>query len=111
MTPVVEFGPALGFQPTMLPVIEEKMKAAGHDATAHGVIAKSVVALPTTPVGKPPGTVTRFSPGFGTRGLPETSPRKSRDELVPLLAIQNGLVPLNAIPHGLMSTGSWMKAY
>jgi len=106
MTPVVEFGPALGFQPTMLPVMEAQMKAAGHDATAHGVIAKSVVALPITPVGSPPGTVTSDSPGFFTSGLPATSPRKSSEVLVPLLETQNGLVPLKAIPHGFTSSGS-----
>ncbi len=82
------------------------MKAAGHDATAHGVIAKSVVALPTTPVGSPPGTVTRFSPGFFTSGLPRTSPRKRLELLVPLLETQNGLVPLKAIPQGLIRVGS-----
>src|SRR4030095_14143457 len=106
MTPVVEFGPALGFQPTMLPVIEENMKAAGHDATAHGVMAKSVVELPTTPVGRPPGTVTSDNPGFFTSGLPATSPRKRLEELVPLLETQKGVAPLNAIPHGFISVGS-----
>jgi hypothetical protein len=90
----------------MLPVIEENMKAAGHDATAHGVTAKSVVALPTIPVGSPPGTVTSDRPGFFTSGLPTTSPRKRLDELVPLFVTQNGLVPLNAIPQGLISVGS-----
>src|SRR6267142_1134858 len=106
MTPVVEFGPPLGFQPTMLPVFEENMKAAGHVATLHGVMAKSVVALPTTPVGRPPGTVTSDRPGFFTSGLPATSPRKRLAELVPLLATQNGLEPLNAIPQGLTRVGS-----
>src|SRR6266545_4585068 len=99
MTPVVELGPALGFQPTMFPVIEEKMKAAGHVATAHGVTAKSVVALPTTPVGSPPGIVTKDSPGFLTSGVPKTSPRYSDELLVPLFATQKGLVPLKAIPQ------------
>jgi hypothetical protein len=106
MTPVVEFGPALGFQPMMLPVIEAKMKAAGQDATAHGVTAKSVVELPTTPVGSPPGIVTSERPGFFTSGLPATSPRKRLELLVPLLATQNGLVPRNAIPHGFIRSGS-----
>jgi hypothetical protein len=106
MTPVVAFGPALGFQPTMLPVMEAQMKAAGHDATLQGVMAKSVVALPTIPVGRPPGTVTSDSPGFFTSGLPLASPRKRLDELVPLFETQNGLVPLNAIPHGLIRVGS-----
>jgi hypothetical protein len=110
MTPVVELGPALGFQPTMFPVMEEKINAAGHDATAHGVTAKSVVALPTTPVGSPPGTVTKFSPGFSTSGEPETSPRNNDALLVPSLEIQKGLVPLKAIPHGLISNGSCVNA-
>jgi hypothetical protein len=103
---VVEFGPALGFQPTMLPVIDEKMKAAGHDDTAHGVTAKSVVEFPITPVGNPPGTVTTEVPGFFTSGVPPTSPRYRDEVLVPLLATQNGLVPRNAIPHGFISSGS-----
>ena len=103
---MVELGPALGFQPTMFPVIEAKIKAAGHDATAQGVTAKSVVALPTTPVGSPPGTVTRFSPGFFTSGLPRTSPRKRLEEEVPLLDTQNGLVPRKAIPQGFIRVGS-----
>jgi hypothetical protein len=94
----------------MFPVMEAQMKAAGHDATAQGVIAKSVVALPTIPVGKPPGTVTRERPGFFTRGLPRTSPRKRLELLVPLLDTQNGLVPLKAIPHGFISVGSWIGA-
>src|SRR5881394_4240726 len=98
MTPVVALGPALGFQPTMLPVIDEKMNADGHDTTEHGVTAKSVVALPTTPVGSPPGTVTKESPGFSTSGEPETSPRNNDALFVPLLDTQKGLVPLKAIP-------------
>ena len=113
MTPVVELGPALGFQPTMLPVIEAQMNAAGHEATEHGVMAKSVVVLPTTPVGSPPGTVTRDRPGFFTSGLPDTSPRKSDELLGPLLETQNGLVPPvppNAMPQGFTSKGSWMNA-
>src|SRR6266550_3547786 len=106
MTPVVELGPALGFQPTMFPVSEAKMKAAGHDATLQGVMAKSVVALPTTPVGRPPGIVTSDRPGFLTSGLPARSPRKRLALLVPLSETQNGLVPLRAIPHGLTKFGS-----
>src|SRR5436190_9408556 len=106
MTPVVELGPALGFQPTMFPVMEEKMNAAGQLATEHGVTAKSVVALPTTPVGSPPGTVTKEPPGFSTTGEPETSPRSSPALLVPFWDIQKGLVPLKAIPQGLTRSGS-----
>src|SRR5438046_10124743 len=98
MTPVVELGPAFGFQPTMFPVMEEKMNAAGQLATEHGVTVKSVVALPTTPVGRPPGTVTKFKPGFNTSGEPETSPRNNVALLVPLLETQKGLVHLTANP-------------
>src|SRR5437762_14217601 len=94
----------------MFPVIEAKINAAGHVATEQGVIAKSVVALPTIPVGSPPGMVTRESPGFLTRGLPLTSPRKREAVLVPLSEIQNELVPLRAMPHGLTSSGFWMNA-
>ena len=106
MTPGVELGPALGFLTTRFPVRAERMTGAGPDATAHGVTAKSVVALPTTPVGSPPGTVTRFKPGFFTRGLPATSPRKRLAEEVPLLETQNGLVPRKAIPQGFIRVGS-----
>src|SRR6476660_2048220 len=94
----------------MLPVSDDQIKAAGHEATLHGVIVKSVVALPTTPVGSPPGTVTRFRPGFLTSGLPRTSPRKRLAELVPLLETQNALVPRNAIPHGFIRVGSRINA-
>src|SRR5881394_3489421 len=95
----------------MFPVIDEKMNAAGQVATpTHGVKVKSVVALPTTPVGRPPGTVTKFSPGFSTSGEPEASPRSNVALLVPLLDIQKGLVPLKAIPQGLTSSGSWTGA-
>ena len=90
----------------MLPVIEEKMKAAGQLATEHGVTAKSVVALPTTPVGNPPLMLMKDRPGFFTSGDPDTSPRYKFEVEVPLLATQNGLVPLKAIPHGLTSNGS-----
>src|SRR5436190_17664290 len=104
--PVVALGPALGFQPTMFPVMEEKMNAARQLATEQGVTAKSVVALPTTPVGRPPGTVTKFVPGFSTSGEPERSPRNNDALLVPLLETQKGLVPLKAIPQGLIRNGS-----
>jgi hypothetical protein len=60
----------------MLPVIEAKMKAAVHGGLAHGSgTTKSVVELPITPVGNPPGTVTTDRPGFFTSGVPPTSPR------------------------------------
>src|SRR5580765_7409570 len=94
----------------MFPVMEEKMNAAGHDAVEHGVTAKSVVLLPTTPVGSPPVTVTKFVPGFSTSGEPETSPRNNLAVNVPLLEIQKGLVPLKAIPQGLIRNGSWTGA-
>jgi hypothetical protein len=60
-----------GFHPTMLPVIEAKMKRAGPLAEPL-VITKFDVPFATTPVGKLPGIVTVSA--FFMNGVPEASP-------------------------------------
>src|SRR5207249_912672 len=113
MTAVVEpAAGAFGFQPVMYPVIDAKMKRAGHDATAHGPgKTKSVDdGLAIVPVGRLPGMSTVCGLPFSTNGLPDTSPLRSCAVLVRLLATQKGLLAVIEMPHGLTSSGSWMGA-
>src|SRR5215471_3011515 len=77
ITPVIELAAgALGFQPMILPVIEENRNRATQGGAAHAPgSAKSVVLLfATVPVGNPPGMVTKGIAATGTTGLPLTSP-------------------------------------
>jgi hypothetical protein len=109
MTAVVEpAAGAFGFQPEMFPVIEAKRKRATHggEAQAPGRTKSVAEGLATVPVGKPPGIVTVGMLAFSTTGAPLTSPRMSCDVLVPLLAIQKGLLAVIEMPQGLMSSGS-----
>src|SRR5690242_20650277 len=107
LTAFCAVAPLEPFQATMLPVIESKMNAAAAGVPPPGgVIWKSVVELPTAPVGRPPGILIVCGLGLRVTGAPPTSPRTSCAVLVPLLATQNGLVPRNVRPHGFTSSGS-----
>src|SRR5437667_12458706 len=98
--------PSAAIQALMLPVIESKIKSAGAGLPAGGATTKSLVALATAPVGRPPGMVIVCGLALRTTGLPETSPLMSCVVVVPLFATQKGLVPRVVIPHGLTSRGS-----
>src|SRR5207247_2129201 len=75
-----------------------------------GAIWKSLVELPTTPVGNPNGMLIVCGLGLRITGAPPTSPRTSWVVLVELLTIQNGLVPRTAMPHGFTRSGSSIGA-
>src|SRR5437588_3616053 len=99
--------PLAPFHATMVPVIESKMKReAPSTPPPGGGIWKSLVELPTAPVGRPPGMLIVCGLALRTTGAPPTSPFTSCVVLVPLLAIQKGLVPLNVIPQQFTSNGS-----
>src|SRR5882672_4193793 len=98
--------PSIGIQAVMLPVSEAKMKFALADAPTGGVTKKSVNGLETVPVGSPLGIVIVCGLALSTTGAPATSPRTSCVVLVPLLAIQNGLLAVAEIPQGLTRSGS-----
>src|SRR5438046_1500612 len=92
----------------MLPVSEAKRNRAAQGGAAHAPgSTKSVVeALATVPVGSPPGIVIVCGLVLSTTGAPPTSPLISCAMLVPLLAIQNGLLLDMEMPHGLTNSGS-----
>src|SRR5882672_2592979 len=93
--------PSAGIQAVMLPVSEAKMKFALAVLPTGGVTKKSVNGLETVPVGSWFGMVIVCGLAFRTTGLPATSPRMSCVVLVPLLAIQKGLLPVKVTPQGL----------
>src|SRR5437867_4757776 len=90
-------------QASMFPVWEAKINRAG-PVPPPAVITKSELPLKTLPVGRAGGILTVNA--FFASGLPLTSPPYSVAVLVPLFAIQNGLVALDVMPHGLTSKGS-----
>src|SRR6267143_91955 len=105
--------PRFACQPLIFPVWLSKMKRAGPGvgvgAGPEFGTTKSLPPLKTMPVGSPPGMVIVCKPALRTNGLPDTSPLKSCVVLVPLLAIQKGLLADVVMPQGLTSRGSWMN--
>src|ERR687884_232094 len=103
--------PLAPFQAVMWPVIEAKMKLAGAGVgvgvgVAGGGVTKSVVVLPTAPVGRAPGMLMVCGFALSTTGPAPFGSRTSCVVLDLLLATQKGLVFLNVRPHGLVSSGS-----